>query len=78
MEPLDEAVDRVRGGTAGRDVDRFDADRASAGVLERIRRDVESGLATGEVHGTPTMFIDGVLHRGPYDAASMLKEVTVS
>src|ERR1700754_3049208 len=33
----------------GLDLDRFDADRASAGVLGRIRRDVESGLATGEV-----------------------------
>ena len=62
----------------GLDLDHFDADRASAGVFERIRRDVQSGLATGEVHGTPTMFIDGVVHRGPYDAASMLQEVTVS
>ena len=38
----------------GLDLERFDADRASAGVLARIRRDVESGLATGEVLGTPT------------------------
>jgi Na+:H+ antiporter, NhaA family len=60
----------------GLDVDRFDADRASARVLARIRRDVESGLATGEVLGTPTMFIDGVVHRGSYDAASLLQEVT--
>ena len=29
-----------------------------------IRRDVESGIATGEILGTPTMFIDGVVHRG--------------
>ena len=62
----------------GLDVERFDADRVSAGVLARIRRDVESGLATGEVLGTPTMFIDGVVHRGPYDAASLLQEVTVA
>ena len=62
----------------GLDVDRFDADRASSGMLARIRRDVESGLATGEVLGTPTMFIDGVVHRGLYDAASLLQEVTVS
>jgi protein-disulfide isomerase len=60
------------------DLNRFDADRASTGVLARIRRDVESGLATGEVRGTPTMFIDGVVHRGPYDAASLLQEVTVA
>ena len=62
----------------GLDLDRFDADRTSAGVLERIRRDVESGLATGEVLGTPTVFIDGTVHRGPYDAAALLEEVTVS
>jgi protein-disulfide isomerase len=61
----------------GLDRERFDADRASAGVLARIRRDVESGLATGEVLGTPTLFIDGAVHRGPYDAASLLQEVTV-
>jgi hypothetical protein len=40
--------------------------------------DVESGLATGEVLGTPTLFIDrGPVHRGPYDAAVLLQEVTV-
>ena len=62
----------------GLDVERFEADRASAGVAARIRRDVESGLATGEVLGTPTLFIDGVVHRGPYDAGSLMQEVTVS
>ena len=61
----------------GLDLERFDADRASARVLARIRRDVESGLATGEVLGTPTLFIDGVVHRGSYEAASLLQEVTV-
>jgi protein-disulfide isomerase len=61
----------------GLDLERFDADRASAGVLARVRRDVESGLATGEVLGTPTLFIDGVVHRGPYDAGSLIQEVTV-
>jgi hypothetical protein len=47
-------------------------------TVDHVRRDVESGLATGEVLGTPTLFIDGVVHRGPYDAASLLQEVTVS
>ena len=59
------------------DLERFAADRVSAGVLARVRRDVESGLATGEVLCTPTMFIDGVVFRGPYDAVSLLEEVTV-
>jgi protein-disulfide isomerase len=57
----------------GLDVERFDADRASDGVLARIRRDVESGTATGEVLGTPTLFIDGAVHRGSYDAATLLE-----
>jgi protein-disulfide isomerase len=71
--------DDLRGYAAalGLDVGRFDTDRVSAGVLARIRRDVESGLATGEILGTPTMFIDGVVHRGSFDAASLLREVTV-
>jgi protein-disulfide isomerase len=60
----------------GLDLARFDADRASDGVLTRIRRDVDSGLATGEVRGTPTLFIDGEVHRGPHDAATLLQEVT--
>jgi protein-disulfide isomerase len=54
------------------DVELFDSDRTGAGVLARVRRDVESGIASGEVLGTPTLFIDGVVHRGPYDAASLL------
>jgi len=50
----------------------FDADRASAGVLGRVRRDVDSGIASGQVRGTPTLFIDGVVHRGGYDTATLL------
>jgi protein-disulfide isomerase len=55
------------------DVGRFDADRVGADVLKRIRRDVDSGLASGEVRGTPTLFIDGVVHRGGYDVPSLLE-----
>jgi protein-disulfide isomerase len=42
-------------------------------VLARVTRDVESGIASGEAHGTPTLFIDGVVYRGPYDAAGLLE-----
>jgi protein-disulfide isomerase len=34
---------------------------------------VDSGLATGEVQGTPTIFIDGVVHRDAYDAAALME-----
>ena len=55
------------------DVQQFDRDRGDPGVARRIRRDVESGLASGQVRGTPTLFIDGVVHRGGYDEATLLK-----
>ena len=55
----------------GLDVAAFDRDRASAAVLERIQRDVDSGLASGQVIGTPTLFIDGVVHRR-YDPPTLL------
>src|SRR5438067_9674800 len=45
------------------DAEQFDRDRSGAGVLSRIRRDVESGVATGEIEGTPTLLIDGVVYR---------------
>ena len=41
-------------------------------VADRIRRDVDSGLASGQVLGTPTLFIDGVVHRGGYDPSALL------
>jgi len=62
-------------GQAGLDVARFDRDRTDRAVMERIRRDVVSGLATGEVRGTPTLFVDGVVHAGGYDAASLAEAV---
>jgi len=55
------------------DGDRFDRDRGGSAVLERIGRDVESGTASGEVRGTPTLFVDGVVHRGGYDAAALVE-----
>ena len=59
------------------DVALFDSDRTGAAVLGRVRRDVQSGMASGEVRGTPTLFIDGVVHRGSYDAATLLEALAV-
>jgi len=55
----------------------FDDDRVGALVLDRIRRDVNSGLASGEVLGTPALFINGAAHRGGYDAATLLKALAL-
>lgn len=43
----------------GLELERFDADRRSEQVAERIRRDFESGIRAG-VAGTPALFRDGV------------------
>jgi protein-disulfide isomerase len=50
--------------TLALDLALFDSDRSSAGVLDRVRRDTEIGVASGQVQGTPTLFIDGVVHTG--------------
>ena len=55
------------------DLTRFDRDRTGAAILGRIGRDVQSGIASGEVSGTPTLFIDGVVHRGGYDTPALLE-----
>ncbi len=56
----------------GLDVAAFDRERASRTVQERIQRDVDSGLASGQVLGTPTLFIDGVVQRRGYDPPTLL------
>jgi protein-disulfide isomerase len=67
--------DDLRGYAAelGLDLERFDTDRRGDAVLVRIRRDVRSGLDSGDVLGTPTLFISGSLYDGPYDADSLAK-----
>ena len=60
-------------GELGLDLTVFEGDRLGPVVLERIGRDVESGNASGEVRGTPTLFIDGVVYRGTYDTAVLLE-----
>ena len=37
-----------------------------------VQRDVDSDLASGQVLGTPTLFIDGVVHRRGYDPPTLL------
>jgi protein-disulfide isomerase len=56
-------------------VAKFDSDRLGTVVLARIERDVNSAIASGEVLGTPTLFVDGVLYQGEYDAPSLLEAV---
>ena len=55
-------------GQLGLDVGQYDRDRNGEPVLDRVERDFRSGLESGEVRGTPTLFIDGVVHLGSYYA----------
>jgi protein-disulfide isomerase len=47
----------------GLDVARFNADRRSPGIAERVRADLRGGVRAG-VSSTPAAFLDGVLHGG--------------
>ena len=48
------------------------AAEAAEAVFDRVERDFRSGIESGEVQGTPTLFIDGVVHLGGYDAETLL------
>jgi len=60
----------------GLDLALFEADRVGLQVLDRVRRDVDSGLASGEVLGTPTLFIDDSVFRAGFDAATLIEAVS--
>jgi protein-disulfide isomerase len=47
----------------GLDLDRFEADRRSDAVMERVERDFRSGIRAG-VMTTPTQFVSGRPHPG--------------
>lgn len=59
----------------GLDLARFGADYVSDWAVQRIARDIRSGFSSGQVLGTPTLFIDGVLHEGGHDEAALLAAV---
>lgn len=60
----------------GLDPERFDADRRSPDVEQRIQRDVASGDQSG-VEGTPTFFVNGTRHDGGYDLDSLRSAIVV-
>ena len=72
QKALEDADLRSYGSELGLDVGQFDTDRGSEAVLDRVERDFRSGIESGEVRGTPTLFIDGVVHLGGYDRETLL------
>ena len=68
-------ADLVRYATALHlDVKRFAGDLSAHAFLPKIRNDMQGGLQSG-VKGTPSFFINGVLHRGGFDEASLLGSI---
>jgi formate-nitrite transporter family protein len=61
----------------GLDADRVATELDSEVHRPRVQRDVDSGLASG-VGGTPTFFVNGRLHRGSFDAASLITALEAS
>jgi protein-disulfide isomerase len=62
--------DRAR--RLGLDLDRFERDRRSQPVAERVQRDFLSGVRAGVVT-TPTLFVGGVAYSGVPDAALLAR-----
>lgn len=56
------------------DLDRFVEEVEQSNNSKRIQQDVASADASG-AHGTPTFFIGGMRHVGPYDARSLADEL---
>jgi protein-disulfide isomerase len=76
QKALEEGDLREYAAQLGLDVTAFDRDRASTAVRKRIQRDIDSGLASRQVFGTPTLFIDGSVHRDGYDPPILLAAMT--
>ena len=55
----------------GLDLERFNDELARHVHAERVREDFMSGVRSG-VNGTPTFFVNGVRHDGPFDFATLL------
>jgi protein-disulfide isomerase len=60
----------------GLDLGRFDEDRAANPVFDRVERDVRSGIASGEVLGTPTLFINGAVYNGGHEVETLSRALT--
>ncbi|MBB3082339.1 Na+/H+ antiporter NhaA [Geodermatophilus sabuli] len=58
----------------GLDVQRFARDLGAARHARRVEEDVESAEVSG-VEGTPTFFVNGRRHAGPYDADTLAAEL---
>jgi protein-disulfide isomerase len=56
------------------DLKRFVLEMREHVYVERVREDFRSGVRSG-VNGTPTFFINGARHNGPFDLESLLAAI---
>jgi NhaA family Na+:H+ antiporter len=68
--PFGEARIREIARELGLDMDRFERDLAAEETLARVEDDLDEARRNG-VHGTPTIFVDGVRYDGAWDFFSM-------
>jgi protein-disulfide isomerase len=61
----------------GLDIGRFDRDRSSPQIAQRIELDIASGERSG-VEGTPTFYVNGARHEGGYDLESLRAAIVAS
>lgn len=55
----------------GLDMERFERDVAGDEVRDHVLADMQSAHESGAL-GTPTFFLDGIRHRGPHDARTLI------
>jgi len=58
------------------DVPRFVSELADRTWEARVREDFMTGVRSG-VNGTPTFFVNGIRHDGPWDADSLIEALSV-
>jgi protein-disulfide isomerase len=63
--------------SVGLDMDRFADDLAAHAFEPRVREDFASGVRSG-VNGTPTFFINGWRHDGPWDLESLAEAINAA
>jgi len=61
----------------GLDLKRFATELAERTWESRVREDFMSGVRSG-VNGTPTFFVNGVRHDGPWDAEALIEALLAS
>jgi Na+/H+ antiporter NhaA len=61
----------------GCDIAQFDEDLHSPKVMHRVEDDAQDAEVM-DLNGTPTFFVNGIRHKGPWDSASLIRALEAS